>query len=119
MEGVTLKPFWLLRLELTLGFLLLPDHHFGYPCGDVAILPQKKRRRMHKNLFYTPTHSGETWHEGTQIGLSDGYDGKFRRARGPDEKNELYFGPPPPSGTVHWMSCIGTLTSQSLQWMQF
>ena len=47
--------------------------------------------------------------------------GRFdqRLDRRGDSKYSLYFGPPPPSGTLHWMSWVGTLTSHSLQWMQF
>jgi len=31
----------------------------------------------------------------------------------------VYAGPPPPSGTVHWMFCSGSLMSQALQCRQF
>ena len=31
----------------------------------------------------------------------------------------VYFGPSPPSGVVQLMSCVGTLMSHVLQWMQF
>lgn len=35
------------------------------------------------------------------------------------ERDVLYFGPPPPSGTVQVISSVGVFTSHSLQWMQF
>ena len=31
----------------------------------------------------------------------------------------VYAGPPPPSGTVHWMFWVGSLMSQALQCRQF
>jgi hypothetical protein len=30
--------------------------------------------------------------------------------------NSLYFGPPPPSGTVHLISCVGVLIEQVLHY---
>lgn len=45
----------------------------------------------------------------------------IRRERKGERQAEdaLYFGPPPPSGTVHVMSCVGVLIEHVLQWMQF
>lgn len=75
MEGVTLRPGmgW---CKFTAQFLLLSDCHFGHPLRRRRYpTAKRKQRRMHKNVFYTPTHSGETWQfitKVTQMGLSDG-----------------------------------------------
>ncbi len=50
---------------------------------------------MHKNPFYTPTHllwrDVAAHHEGTQMGLSDSYDGNLRRERGTGREERTVF----------------------------
>jgi hypothetical protein len=55
--------------KITAKFLLLSDCHFGYLAA--TSLPYRKKKSdgvcTKKNVFYTPTHSGETWQFITKV----------------------------------------------------